>query len=708
MAIVVKGGQDDQITTGSANDIIFAGGGNNTVNAGDGNNTVAAGAGNDDITTGSGNDAINAGNGNNTIHAGDGNNAVNTGNGLDEVVTGSGDDAVNTGGGDDTVSLGGGDNTAYLGSGNDTVNFVWTEGAGNRNVFYGQGGQDKLRITLTADEAQNTAVLADLAAFQAHLATGSDNPFRFTAINLAVADFESVELIAPVLASDDTAEVEENGAPVAIDVLANDTDLLAPDNSALSVTDFDDSGVPAGASLTLNPDNTFSFDPGTAFDHLAAGEKALVQFTYTVSDNQGFEDTATATVTITGTNDDPVISVGAGDSSATTLAETDAALTTGGTLTVTDVDLSDTVSPNVQSVVASGTTLGLGPDNAALLAMLTVSPATIDANSGDANNLTWSFNSGSEAFDYLGAGESLVLTYTVRTADGAGAFDEQTLMVTVTGTTDEAQVVTDPLVISATSQFAPNQDLTFGSFFGMGKDPVTGEFYISRGYGEVGDGSLVHKFANSTDFISGNAASSFYLSQQDIAGTYFSAHAGKIIGRSDPTDGNWPDDTKLGQWDGTTGGLDLVTSSLPVIGGDNFDDSFDWGGFSAPAVMQSDAGMFVFGKVDTSSSNWQLIQIDPTTLSPVATETFSLTDRPGFAFMVDHFLFIGDDYNSEKISNVFDFETGTMMSVDVTFSTPEINDYISNSLYDEETDTLYLASAGDVYVYQSVSQQLFA
>ena len=50
------------------------------------------------------------------------------------------------------------------------------------------------------------------------------------------------------------------------------------------------------------------------------------------------------TITITGTNDAPVITVGDGDSAAATLCETNAGLTTSGTLTVTDADVTDTVT----------------------------------------------------------------------------------------------------------------------------------------------------------------------------------------------------------------------------------------------------------------------------------------------------------------------------------------------------------------------------
>src|SRR5207237_1219533 len=86
------------------------------------------------------------------------------------------------------------------------------------------------------------------------------------------------------------------------------------------------------------------------------------------------------------------------------------------------------------SVSLSGTTGGL--TSAAVLGMLTVSPASIAANPGDANNLNWSFNSTPQAFNFLAVGESLTLTYTVKADDGHGGFDTQTVAITVTGTND--------------------------------------------------------------------------------------------------------------------------------------------------------------------------------------------------------------------------------------------------------------------------------
>ncbi|HMO93104.1 MAG TPA: DUF4347 domain-containing protein, partial [Pirellulaceae bacterium] len=145
--------------------------------------------------------------------------------------------------------------------------------------------------------------------------------------------------------------------------------------------------------------------------------------------------TATAQLTVTDVNDAPVISVEPGDSDSDTISESNSTLQTQGTLTVIDVDIADTVTAAVTGVVASGTTTGLLSNNAALLAMLSVNANVIDGTT-QSGTITWTFDSGSEAFDYLAVGESLILTYTIRAEDSQGAFDTQEVTITITGTND--------------------------------------------------------------------------------------------------------------------------------------------------------------------------------------------------------------------------------------------------------------------------------
>ena len=185
---------------------------------------------------------------------------------------------------------------------------------------------------------------------------------------------------------------------------------------------------------------TFTANDST-LDQLAAGQTVHETYTVTLNDQHGGVVTQDVTVTITGTEDAPDITVGAGDSAAVLLAKTNAALSTTGTLTVTDLDLSDSVTPTVNSVSLSAH--HRRADRAPpCSAMLSVSPASIAANPGDANNLNWSFNSGSQVFNFLAVGKSLTLTYTVKADDGHGGCDNQTVTVTVTGTQDDAPDIT--------------------------------------------------------------------------------------------------------------------------------------------------------------------------------------------------------------------------------------------------------------------------
>ncbi|WP_268957193.1 ExeM/NucH family extracellular endonuclease [Salipiger abyssi] len=105
-----------------------------------------------------------------------------------------------------------------------------------------------------------------------------------------------------VLAADDAVSTSENGALVidTAQLLANDREF---DGDTMVVTAVD--GLSAsGATVSLNGTQV-SYDPGSLFDYLGAGETATDTFTYTVDDGKGGADTATVTVTVEGENDAP-------------------------------------------------------------------------------------------------------------------------------------------------------------------------------------------------------------------------------------------------------------------------------------------------------------------------------------------------------------------------------------------------------------------
>ncbi len=212
---------------------------------------------------------------------------------------------------------------------------------------------------------------------------------------------------------------------------SNNAALLAMFTSTTNVID---------GSETIDQLNWNFNSASESFDYLAAGESLTLTYTITVTDTQGATGTQDVVITINGTNDAPVVTIESGDSAAETLTETNTTLTSSGTLTTTDLDLSDTAAATVSSVIASGTTTGLASDNAALLAMLTSTANVIDGTE-TIDQLTWNFNSATETFDYLAAGESLILTYTITVTDGQGATGTQDVVITVNGTND-APVIT--------------------------------------------------------------------------------------------------------------------------------------------------------------------------------------------------------------------------------------------------------------------------
>jgi VCBS repeat-containing protein len=173
--------------------------------------------------------------------------------------------------------------------------------------------------------------------------------------------------------------------------------------------------APTEGQLTFAADGSFSFNASTGFDWLAAGQTHDVTFVYRVTDANGDHADATATVTITGTNDAPVVT---GDVAGAVVE--DVTLTASGKLTATDVDLTDTVAFAGSAVGAYGS-------------------LAIDATGA------WSYalaNSGF-AVQHLAAGQVANDVFTVSATDSAGAVVTKDIAVTITGTNDTPVVTGD-------------------------------------------------------------------------------------------------------------------------------------------------------------------------------------------------------------------------------------------------------------------------
>ena len=254
-----------------------------------------------------------------------------------DAVGGVGNDTLIGNVGDNVLTGNDGTDTLVGGLGNDTL-----RGGTGDDRLEGDAGADRLE----GDTGTDTAVYAGASsAYQiTELASGG---FEVREIATGVTDtLTGVEFAAfsdttlalgggvvppnlpPVVSGPILVSATEGGTSVVVSALANATD---PDSPTLTAN-VDVAALPDGVTFDATT-QSFSIDPtNAAFQSLAEGQTLDIIVAYQISD--GIASTAASIqLSLTGTNDAAVLS-----SAAVTLAETDAALTTSGDLTVTDID----------------------------------------------------------------------------------------------------------------------------------------------------------------------------------------------------------------------------------------------------------------------------------------------------------------------------------------------------------------------------------
>ncbi|WP_162847600.1 tandem-95 repeat protein, partial [Marinomonas communis] len=273
----------------------------------------------------------------------------------------------------------------------------------------------------------------DLDAGESRVAT-----FTYTATDNygAVSDPKTVTITvtgtndAPVARDDATQNTGENTVLSSSVPVATDVDGTIASYQMVSTV--------AEGSLTFNSDGTYSFDPGSDFDDLAAGATRAVTFTYTATDNNGaVSNPQTVTITVTGTDDAPVASDDAQSTGENTVLSSSVPV-------ATDVD-GTIASYQMVTTVAEGS-LTFNPDG------------------------TYSFDPGSD-FDDLAAGATRAVTFTYTATDNNGAVSNpQTVTITVTGTddapvaSDDAQSTGENTVLSSSVPVATDVDGTIASY----------------------------------------------------------------------------------------------------------------------------------------------------------------------------------------------------------------------------------------------------
>ncbi|MDF1610101.1 VCBS domain-containing protein, partial [Hoeflea sp. YIM 152468] len=201
---------------------------------------------------------------------------------------------------------------------------------------------------------------------------------------------------------------------------------------------------------------TLGFSAGsTDFDYLAVGEVLTLTYTLEINDLDGGVTSRDFVVTITGSNDAPVIDATTG-ASTTEFSDTSlsiAANTAFGQLTFTDVDLADTghTANVVGAVGRSGVSDGLAVFGFPLPDSVLRSYLNIDAveklSGSNTGTIDYRFSVADLTFDYLALGQTVTLTYNVELSDGDGGVTIQQVPITITGTNDRPQIIAPELRI---------------------------------------------------------------------------------------------------------------------------------------------------------------------------------------------------------------------------------------------------------------------
>ena len=216
-------------------------------------------------------------------------------------------------------------------------------------------------------------------------------------------------------------------------VLTNDTDVDDGEKATLQVAavSFGGSGGTLGSalagnygSLVLGTNGTFTYtldNTLAATQALRQGVTATETFSYTVVDVNGATSTSTLTIRVAGTNDQPIItSVPSAALGAVTEQGTDnpgVPNTAGGTLTASDVDTGATQAWSITgSANGAYGTIAIDPTTGAWTYILDNTRAATQALNDD---------------------DVRQETFTARVRDEFGAYSDQVIIVTVSGSNDD-------------------------------------------------------------------------------------------------------------------------------------------------------------------------------------------------------------------------------------------------------------------------------
>ena len=319
---------------------------------------------------------------------------------------------------------------------------AWSYQLDNAAIQFLAAGEQRTEVfTIRIADSDNSANFAETQV--TITITGTNDAPIITAEDLIGG---VTELVTP------TGNLTDSGSISFSDVDLTDVHLVSAVGTAVgsalgslsAVKDSDTTGSGNGGQLTW----TYSVAAG-AVEYLAAGQTKVESFTISLDDQKGGVITKQIDVTITGTNDAPIITAEDLIGGVTELVTPAGNLTDSGSISFSDVDLTD-----VHLVSAAGTPVGTTLGN---LSAVKDSDTT---GSGTGGQLTWTYSVAAGAVEYLAAGQSKVESFTISLNDQNGGVITKQIDVTITGTNDTPIITAEDLVGGVTELVTPAGNLT--------------------------------------------------------------------------------------------------------------------------------------------------------------------------------------------------------------------------------------------------------
>ena len=350
------------------------------------------------------------------------------------------------------------------------------------------------------------------------LAAGETRIDQFTATVTDDKGATATQLVTvTVLGSNDAPIVTSNAAAATGAVReagvangGNTPDAGTPSTTGqLSSSDVDHGATATWSGSANGQYGSFAIDPATgrwtylidnaraSTNALAAGEQATDSFTATVTDDKGATATQAVTVTLTGTNDAPVVT---SDAAAASGQVREAGVFVGGN------------TPDAGVVTATGQLTSSDVDHGATATWSGNATGGYGSFTIDAATGRWVYTLDNGRANGLAQGQQVTEQFTTIVTDDHGATATQVVTVIVTGTNDAPTVAPMPVTATAieagtldnSNQPAPGTPVITGQFVASDADAGAQLSWSGNANGQfgtlavAGDGRWAYVIDNST------------------------------------------------------------------------------------------------------------------------------------------------------------------------------------------------------------------